>query len=120
MRPAPSDNNELTGSVPTQLGRLQLYDVIYLYQNALSSTIPTQLGSYSLLETSFYLNTNEFTGPIPTQLGQLTSLIGNGLWWWTGFYLKQNDICGEVRMESSRQRACLSNYPFSLLVDIRI
>ena len=38
------DSHGLTGTIPTELGKLAQLTILYLYNNALSGTIPTELG----------------------------------------------------------------------------
>ena len=66
-------NNQLTGTIPPELGDLSELDTLYLDGNALTGTIPTQLGQLSSLKLLF-LDNNDLTGSIPTQLGQLSEL----------------------------------------------
>ncbi|TPX67598.1 hypothetical protein CcCBS67573_g07467 [Chytriomyces confervae] len=66
-------NNQLTGTVPTELGRLASLTWLSLNGNQLSGTIPTELGQLTGL-TNLELNVNRLTGTIPTELGRLTSL----------------------------------------------
>ena len=52
---------------------LSLSDSILQENNQLSGPLPTQLGKLTNLEI-FYLDTNNFTGSIPTEIGLMTSL----------------------------------------------
>ena len=65
--------NQLTGSIPTQIGNLSSLRELYLQNNQLTGSIPTQLGNLSNLWLMF-LGRNQLTGSIPTQLGNLSSL----------------------------------------------
>ena len=42
--------NDLTGTIPSELGSLSSLEVLYLYDNDLTGTIPSELGSLSALE----------------------------------------------------------------------
>ena len=68
------DGNALTGSIPAELGQLSSLKLLFLDNNDLTGSIPTQLGQLSEL-TTLKLSQNQLTGSIPTQLGQLTKLV---------------------------------------------
>ncbi len=63
------DANELTGSIPTDLGSLYSLEVLWLSENALTGPIPAALVSLPNLDF-LYLSGNELTGSIPAALGQ--------------------------------------------------
>ena len=107
-------NNNMTGSIPPELGRLAKLTVLNLGRNGLSDSIPPELGNLASLET-LSLEGNALTGAIPSELGQLTSvslvsLAGNDL---TGpippelgslailteLLLHQNELSGAVPTE---------------------
>ena len=79
--------NELTGSIPSELGSLTSLQWLYLHNNQLTGSIPTQLGSLASLQR-LYLNNNQLTGSIPTQLGSLTGL--------QRLYLNNNQLTGSI------------------------
>jgi len=66
-------NNELTGSIPPELGDLESLEWLQLSLNKLSGSIPPELGDLESLET-LYLDNNELTGSIPPELGDLAHL----------------------------------------------
>ena len=75
--------NELTGPVPSALGRLSSLEELNLGGNGLTGPIPDAVGSLSNLR-SLYLHVNELAGPVPSALGRLSNLEelnlgGNGL-----------------------------------------
>jgi len=105
--------NELTGSLPSELGRLSNLLYFYAHTNQLTGGIPTVLlGStmQSLVELSLKRNSlqstiasevgqltnlryldlaeNDLTGPIPTELSRLTKL--------QALYLNDNNLSGTV------------------------
>ena len=49
------DRNNLTGSIPTQLGDLSSLEILRLYQNRLTGSIPPELGNLSNLRHLFLL-----------------------------------------------------------------
>ena len=66
------DNNQLSGSIPPQLGNLALLGVLRLSRNLLSGPIPPQLGNAHLEWMD--LRSNQLSGGIPPQLGNLRGL----------------------------------------------
>ena len=67
------DNNNLTGSIPGELGRLSHLGRLNLGSNNLTGPIPPELGRLVSLG-SLVLQRNDFSGPIPPELGELTNL----------------------------------------------
>ena len=67
--------NDLSGSIPPELGNLTNLDMLSLSGNALTGSIPPELGDLTNL-TSLWLHNNYLSGPIPTELGDLTNLEG--------------------------------------------
>ncbi|MDH5507079.1 MAG: leucine-rich repeat domain-containing protein [Anaerolineae bacterium] len=65
--------NQITGSIPTQIGNMTSLSILYAFGNQFSGTIPVELGSLANL-TRIGLNHNQLTGSIPTQLGNLSLL----------------------------------------------
>ena len=80
-------NNQLTGSIPTQLGSLSNLSRLILDGNQLTEGIPTQLGNLSNLEI-LKLARNRLTGTIPASLGNLANLQ----WLW----LTNNQLTGST------------------------
>eukprot|EP00984_Skeletonema_dohrnii_P031029 scaffold23040_cov73-Skeletonema_dohrnii-CCMP3373.AAC.1 len=79
--------NQLSGSIPTELGELDSLEYLGLFRNQLTGGIPTELGELGSLE---YLGLfrNQLTGGIPTELGELGSL--------EYLYLYGNDLTGGI------------------------
>ena len=65
--------NQLTGSIPSELGNLTSLQYMSLWENQLTGPIPSQLGRLTKLY-SLGLGENQLTGEIPPELGQLTEL----------------------------------------------
>jgi hypothetical protein len=81
-----SDNN-LSGSIPPELGSLTNLGSLCLDSNQLNGSIPPQLGGLNNLETLF-LHFNQLNGSIPTQLGSLSKL--------NALFLYNNNLSGSI------------------------
>ena len=79
--------NELSGSLPAELGNLRNLTRLYLHQNALSGAIPPELGHLRNLGL-LLLHQNALSGAIPPDLGLLENL--------THLYLRQNTLSGAI------------------------
>ena len=66
-------DNQLTGSIPAELGNLTNLQYLSLYDNQLTGSIPAELGNLTNLQ---YLSLygNQLTGSIPVELMNMTSL----------------------------------------------
>ena len=71
-------NDGLTGEIPSELGYLSNLKVLNLHSNSHSGTIPDLSGMTSLEE--LYLANNDLTGSIPTWLNGMTNM--EELWLW--------------------------------------
>ncbi|KAI8822813.1 hypothetical protein BJ741DRAFT_86809 [Chytriomyces cf. hyalinus JEL632] len=89
-------NNQLTGTIPTELGQLTSLTQLYLSSNQLTGSIPTELGRLTSLNT-LSLSSNQLTGSIPTELGRLTSL--------KTLRLASNRLSGSIPCEFSNLKA---------------
>ena len=66
-------HNDLTGSMPPELGNLANLTSLELEANRLTGSIPTELGNLGNLRL-LKLSGNNLSGPIPSQLGNLANL----------------------------------------------
>ena len=83
-------DNELNGTIPSELGHLTYLEVLYLSENQLSGSIPSEISVLSnLIELSLW--TNELTGPIPPELGRLANL--------EILHLGKNELSGAIPPE---------------------
>lgn len=82
--------NNLTGTLPTEIGDLSELQELNLVANTIGGSLPVELGNLSKLE-KFELASNQFTGTIPTELGNLTKLIM--------FRLDENQLTGTIPVE---------------------
>jgi hypothetical protein len=81
------NNNQLTGSIPPDLGKLKNLTILDLGTNLLTGPIPPELGSLSSLAT-LYLTNNMLSGSIPQELSNLKNL--------TSLYLATNNLTGSL------------------------
>ena len=79
--------NQLTGTIPPELGTLSSLEWLSLYQNQLTGEIPAELGNLTNL-VHLRLYGNQLTGDIPAVLGRLTNL--------TALHLSGNRLTGCV------------------------
>jgi hypothetical protein len=84
---------QLSGPIPSELGRLASLWLLYLHENQLSGPIPSELGRLANLE-ELTLSANQLSGPIPSELGRLASL--EMLW------LGENQLSGPIPSELGR------------------
>jgi hypothetical protein len=82
--------NEMSGSIPAELGNLANLQTLNLFSNGLSGPIPTELRNLANLEY-LRLSDNGLSGPIPAELGNLANL-------WS-LDLGSNGLSGQVPPE---------------------
>ena len=97
-------SNELSGSIPPELGHLSKLRKLELPSTGLSGEIPPELGGLTRL-TLLGLEHNNLSGRIPPELGHLKAL--------TGLWLSNNHLHGAVPPELGR----LANLASLLLYD---
>ena len=83
-------DNQLTGSIPDELGSLANLEELWLSENQLTGEISVELGSPSNL-VQLVLWGNELTGEIPAELGSLANL--------EELSLSENQLSGEIPVE---------------------
>ena len=82
--------NNLTDSIPPDLGSLARLEVLALYGNELTGRIPPELGKLSRVR-DLSLSGNKLEGPIPPELGGLVSV--------DTMYLSGNKLSGPIPAE---------------------
>ena len=83
-------SNQLTGAIPQELGNLTNLRILNLHLNQLTGAIPPELGNLSNL-TDLRMHDNQLSGAIPPELGNLSSL--------TTAYLFNNQLSGAIPPE---------------------
>ena len=83
-------DNQLTGPIPAELGNLANLRRLQLRNNQLTGSIPAELGDLASL-TLLDLSNNQLTGSIPTELGNLANLESLDLF--------QNQLTGAIAPE---------------------
>ena len=79
--------NELTGNIPPELGKLTSLEILDMQANQLTGEIPPDIGN--LKQLGFLnLESNELNGNIPPELGKLIALHSLGL--------QRNKLTGEI------------------------
>ncbi len=67
------NNNNLTGTIPSEIGNHTSLLRIFLYSNKLSGAIPPEIGNLTNL-TYLDLHSNQISGSIPPEIGNLTNI----------------------------------------------
>ncbi|KAI5321170.1 hypothetical protein L3X38_030241 [Prunus dulcis] len=80
-------NNSISGSIPIEIGQLQLLQILYLNMNNFSGTIPEQISNLKNLE-GLDLSMNHLSGDIPSSLASLSFL--------KSFNVSYNDLQGSI------------------------
>jgi Leucine-rich repeat (LRR) protein len=80
------NGNNLSGSIPPEIGSLTHVKVLQLQNNSLHGTIPAEIGEMDSI-TDLRLNNNQLTGPIPSvsNLSKMSTL-----------YLNNNQLSGTI------------------------
>ena len=79
--------NQLTGSIPAELGKLATLEKLVLNLNSLTGPIPSELARLGRLRR-LLLGRNELTGPIPPELGNMANL--------DRLFLNGNQLTGSI------------------------
>ena len=79
--------NQLTGSIPNEIGNLSSLAYLYLTNNPLSGTVPTTIGNLTNLR-ELWISRTQVSGPIPNEIGNLSNL--------EFLYLFDNPLSGAI------------------------
>jgi len=90
------NQNDLCGTIPTEIGLLTDLTDIRLHKNSLTGTIPTQVGMLTKVKL-MRMDVNSLSGPIPSWFGLMTSYGSSNL----QFKLYTNELCGDIPDEVS-------------------
>ena len=90
--------NNLRGTLPAEIGRLESLEILLLRGNTLSGPLPAEMGALENL-TDLDLWNNALTGPIPSELGRLSALIT--------LQLSRNNLTGRIPGELAALRNLL-------------
>jgi Leucine-rich repeat (LRR) protein len=83
-------SNNLSGSIPASMGGMNSLAILYLYGNSLTGSIPPELGNLVTL-TELNVSENDLSGTIPPQLGNLTVL--------NTMQISRNSLSGSIPVE---------------------
>jgi len=86
-------NNNLTGTIPSQIGNLIHCEFLSLANNALSGNIPNELGKLTKLK-NLLLENNNLSGNISPDLGNMEGMIN--------LSLHNNNLTGNIPSELGR------------------
>ena len=124
------DENNVNGSIPSEIRQLDMLENLSFRDNQLSGTIPTELGQLTML-SRLDLASNRLTGTIPNSISELINLrildlqsnqltgavpskLGNFLWY---LALGGNELSGPIPSDLGRLSALrllnLQNNSFS-------
>ena len=87
-------NNQLSGSIPPQLHNMSYLEHLHLDGNLLSGFIPPELGNFSSLRV-LTISNNQLSGSIPSELGNLSNL--------NELRLSNNHLSGSIPPELGNQ-----------------
>ena len=106
-----NDYNQLTGTIPVELGKLSRLKWLNLSYNQFKGKIPEELGNLVNL-AGLYLSDNQLEGSMPSWIGNLVNLVGlnlsnnqlsglipfsiGDLVKLTGLYLSNNQLSGTI------------------------
>ncbi len=82
--------NNLTGEIPNSIGNLKKLKFLYLWGNKLTGSIPNSIGNLTKL-LSLGISFNKLSGSIPSEIGNLTSL--------SSIILHKNNLTGTIPSE---------------------
>jgi len=93
-------NNKFSSNIPSQIGQLSNLADLHLYMNKISFTIPSQIGQLTNLE-NLWLYGNKLSSTIPSEIAQLTNL--------SALKLHKNNLTGNISSNFPSQTGQLKN-----------
>jgi len=88
--------NSISGTIPTQIGKLRKLKGLFLNINSFSGTIPTELGNLLSAE-GIKLHRNHLSGTVPSEFGRLDGLLcQTACGWRSGLDLHWNHLTGTI------------------------
>jgi len=94
-------SNQLNGSIPKEIGNLSNLRYLHLSSNQLSGSIPQEISNLSKL-TELSLSSNQLSGSIPPEIGNLSNL--------TKLRLSSNELSGSIPPEIGKLKMLTSLY----------
>jgi len=86
-------NNQLIGSIPSEISNLTNLERLYLHNNQLTGSIPPEIGNLTNLER-LSLHVNQLSGEIPEGICELTNLNWSPEFIdWDYSYIYNNQLC---------------------------
>tara|TARA_Y100000591_G_scaffold317476_1_gene327229 strand:+ start:784 stop:1110 length:327 start_codon:yes stop_codon:yes gene_type:complete len=96
-------DNQLTGSIPPEIGNLNDLTSLYLRNNQLTGSIPSEISNLINLNTLF-LSSNNLTGLIPNNICDLDITWSSSTWFISpDFGISGNQLCPPYP-------SCIENY----------
>jgi len=80
-------SNNLTGTLPSSIGNLEMLERLFLSSNQLNGAIPASIGNLETLER-LYLSSNQLSGTIPASISNLDNL--------SELNLSSNQLSGDI------------------------
>lgn len=101
-------NNQVSGNLPVDIGKLTMLENLQLQRNAITGGIPAEIGQLTRLQV-LSLFINQLGGGIPEEIGQLTALWSLGL----GENQLNGSLPDEIGQLSNLQRFDVNSNQFS-------
>jgi hypothetical protein len=87
------DENQLAGTIPSEISNLTNLERLYLHNNQLTGSIPPEIGNLTNLER-LSLHVNQLSGEIPEGICELTNLNWSPEFIdWDYSYIYNNQLC---------------------------
>ena len=98
------ETNQVSGTIPTEFGRLRKLSEFMMENNTLSGTLPSEIGNMLNIET-FTVQDNQISGTLPENMGDMEFLN-----WWDSFGNKlEGDLPSSIQKLSSLDYLYIQN-----------